>query len=149
VGVLKTLTKGKNKIPPGIDHRYMINVVTSEQLDLSFIDTQRHCHRRNREYTVGDYCRYMEPSDGEKCSPPNGVIAMVSTLATKNHKTLHHGETDECMVCPCLISFNATNQIYARFPFSTRRRMVQIVNRNTSWVLETGAASTLTTRLAT
>jgi hypothetical protein len=84
----------------------------SNYLDLSFIDTQRHCHRRNREYTVGDYCRYIEPSDGEKCSPPNGVVAMVSTLATKIHKTLHHGETDECMVCPCFISFYATNQIY-------------------------------------
>lgn len=32
VGVLKTLVKGKNKadIPPPIDFRYMINVVSSE-----------------------------------------------------------------------------------------------------------------------
>lgn len=29
---------------------------------------------------------------------PNGVIAMVSSLATKVHKTLHHIETDEAMV---------------------------------------------------
>jgi len=30
--------------------------------------------------------------------PPNGVIAMVSSLATKNHKTIHRIETDETMV---------------------------------------------------
>ncbi|KAG2158423.1 uncharacterized protein EDB93DRAFT_1077236 [Suillus bovinus] len=30
--------------------------------------------------------------------PPNGVIAMVSTLATKTHRTLHHAETDETML---------------------------------------------------
>ncbi|KAH7889248.1 hypothetical protein F5I97DRAFT_1934198 [Phlebopus sp. FC_14] len=30
--------------------------------------------------------------------PPNGVITMVSTLATKTHKTLHHVETDETMM---------------------------------------------------
>ncbi|KAL0071465.1 hypothetical protein AAF712_001322 [Marasmius tenuissimus] len=30
--------------------------------------------------------------------PPNGVITMVSSLATKTHKTLHHAETDETML---------------------------------------------------
>ncbi|ESK96912.1 plasma membrane protein [Moniliophthora roreri MCA 2997] len=30
--------------------------------------------------------------------PPNGVITMVSSLATKTHKTLHHIETDEVML---------------------------------------------------
>ena len=32
VGVLKTLVKGKNAhdVPPPLDHRYMLNVVTSE-----------------------------------------------------------------------------------------------------------------------
>ncbi|KAH9923948.1 uncharacterized protein BXZ73DRAFT_50764 [Epithele typhae] len=30
--------------------------------------------------------------------PPNGVISMVSTLATKQHKTLHYAETDEAMI---------------------------------------------------
>ncbi|KAJ7752003.1 hypothetical protein B0H16DRAFT_1663119 [Mycena metata] len=30
--------------------------------------------------------------------PPNGVITMVSSLATKNHKTLHHLDTDETMI---------------------------------------------------
>ncbi|KAJ7046626.1 hypothetical protein C8F04DRAFT_1307530, partial [Mycena alexandri] len=30
--------------------------------------------------------------------PPNGVITMVSSLASKNHKTLHHLDTDETMI---------------------------------------------------
>ncbi|KAF9246124.1 hypothetical protein BU15DRAFT_84931 [Melanogaster broomeanus] len=30
--------------------------------------------------------------------PPNGVLMMVSALATKTHKTLHHTETDETMM---------------------------------------------------
>ncbi|OBZ75883.1 hypothetical protein A0H81_04778 [Grifola frondosa] len=30
--------------------------------------------------------------------PPNGVITMVSTLATKTHRTLHHLDTDESMI---------------------------------------------------
>ncbi|KAH7912158.1 hypothetical protein BJ138DRAFT_1005044 [Hygrophoropsis aurantiaca] len=29
--------------------------------------------------------------------PPNGVITMVSTLATKTHRTMHYAETDETM----------------------------------------------------
>jgi hypothetical protein len=30
--------------------------------------------------------------------PPAGVIQMVSSLATKTHKTMHHAETDETML---------------------------------------------------
>ncbi|KAI0781344.1 hypothetical protein BD413DRAFT_27799 [Trametes elegans] len=30
--------------------------------------------------------------------PPNGVITMVSALASKTHRTLHHAETDEVMI---------------------------------------------------
>ncbi|KAJ7905339.1 hypothetical protein B0H14DRAFT_3078826 [Mycena olivaceomarginata] len=30
--------------------------------------------------------------------PPNAVISMVSSLASKNHKTMHHNETDETMI---------------------------------------------------
>ncbi|KAG0705021.1 hypothetical protein DFH29DRAFT_908455 [Suillus ampliporus] len=76
VGVLKTLVRGiggKNSrtidVPPETDYRYMINVVTSMFLLLPL-----------------------------KLWPPNGVIAMVSTLATKTHRTLHHAETDEIML---------------------------------------------------
>ncbi|RDB24282.1 hypothetical protein Hypma_008733 [Hypsizygus marmoreus] len=66
VGVLKTLkAKGKPELAPAVDHRYMINVVTS-----AIVNTP----------------------------PPNPVISMVSSLATKVHKTLHSIETDETML---------------------------------------------------
>ncbi|OCH90292.1 hypothetical protein OBBRIDRAFT_812785 [Obba rivulosa] len=56
VGVFKTLRKGKNQpeVPPPLDHRFMLNVVT--------------------------------------------MLTMVSTLATKTHRTLHHADTDESMI---------------------------------------------------
>ncbi|CCM03699.1 uncharacterized protein FIBRA_05845 [Fibroporia radiculosa] len=66
VGLLKTLRKGKEtEIPPAMDHRYMINVVSS-----AIVNTP----------------------------PPKGVLTMVSTLATKTHRTLHHLQTDETMI---------------------------------------------------
>ncbi|KAG5652343.1 hypothetical protein H0H81_005364 [Sphagnurus paluster] len=66
VGVLKSLKeKGKPELAPAVDHRYMLNVVSS-----AIVNTP----------------------------PPNGVITMVSSLATKVHKTLHHINTDETMV---------------------------------------------------
>lgn len=67
VGVLKTLAGGKNtpEVPPSVDFRYMINVVTS-----AIVNTP----------------------------PPVGVITMVSSLATKMHKTLHYAQTDETMM---------------------------------------------------
>ncbi|KAJ7582843.1 hypothetical protein C8J56DRAFT_1005754 [Mycena floridula] len=66
VGNFKTLkTKQRPEIPPAVDHRYMINVVTS-----AIVNTP----------------------------PPNGVISLVSTLATRTHKTLHDQDTDETMI---------------------------------------------------
>ncbi|KAI0792863.1 hypothetical protein C8Q75DRAFT_751734 [Abortiporus biennis] len=64
VGVLKTLVRGKKQqdIPPALDYRYMLNIVSSKLL------------------------------------PPNGVLTMVSTLATKTHRTMHHVDTDESML---------------------------------------------------
>lgn len=37
-------------------------------------------------------------TDRRLFSPPNGVLTMVGTLATKTHRTLHHLDTDETMV---------------------------------------------------
>ncbi|KIY71124.1 hypothetical protein CYLTODRAFT_419127 [Cylindrobasidium torrendii FP15055 ss-10] len=63
VGVFKTLTQKKEpEVPPHMDHRYMLNVVTS-----AIVNTP----------------------------PPAAVIGMVSSLATKIHKTLHAAQTDE------------------------------------------------------
>ncbi|KAI1788498.1 hypothetical protein LXA43DRAFT_894527 [Ganoderma leucocontextum] len=67
VGMLKTFVKEKKRgeVPPALDHRYMLNIVSS-----AIVNTP----------------------------PPNGVIAMVSALSSKTHRTLHHEETDETMV---------------------------------------------------
>lgn len=67
VGVMKSLKASKKDadIPIGIDHRYMLNIVTS-----AIVNTP----------------------------PPGGVLTMVNSLATKTHKTLHHADTDECMM---------------------------------------------------
>lgn len=66
VGVLKTLQKPKEaEIPPPMDYRYMLNVVSS-----AIVNTP----------------------------PPNAVLTMVSSLATKTHRTLHHMQTDESMI---------------------------------------------------
>ncbi|EIW84986.1 hypothetical protein CONPUDRAFT_162294 [Coniophora puteana RWD-64-598 SS2] len=70
VGVFRTLVPkaGKNKsegLPPAMDHRYMLNIVTS-----AIVNTP----------------------------PPDGVLTMVSSLASKTHRTMHEVETDEGMV---------------------------------------------------
>ncbi|EJF62578.1 hypothetical protein DICSQDRAFT_84388 [Dichomitus squalens LYAD-421 SS1] len=67
VGLLKTFVKDKKRgdVPPPLDPRYMVNVVSS-----AIVNTP----------------------------PPNGVISLVSTLASKTHRTLHHQETDETMI---------------------------------------------------
>ncbi|KAF5354769.1 hypothetical protein D9756_005741 [Leucocoprinus leucothites] len=67
VGVLKTYRPNKQDVdvPIGLDHRYMINVVTS-----AIVNTP----------------------------PPNGVLTMVNSLASKTHKTMHHADTDETMM---------------------------------------------------
>ncbi|KZT28528.1 hypothetical protein NEOLEDRAFT_1154428 [Neolentinus lepideus HHB14362 ss-1] len=66
VGAFQTFVGKKGTAPPRpVDHRYMLNVVTS-----AIVNTP----------------------------PPAGVIAMVSALAGKAHRTLHHAHTDEVML---------------------------------------------------
>ncbi|TFY58586.1 hypothetical protein EVJ58_g6335 [Rhodofomes roseus] len=66
VGLFKTLRQQKEAdIPPQLDHRYMLNVVSS-----AIVNTP----------------------------PPNAVLTMVASLATKTHRTLHRIATDETMV---------------------------------------------------
>ncbi|KIK59848.1 hypothetical protein GYMLUDRAFT_74300 [Collybiopsis luxurians FD-317 M1] len=66
VGVFKSL-KDKNtpEIPASMDHRYMVNIVTS-----AIVNTP----------------------------PPNAVIKLVASLASKTHKTMHKVQTDETMI---------------------------------------------------
>jgi len=86
VGVLKTFRGKKDpEILPSMDHRYMINVVTS-----AIVNTP----------------------------PPPGVLTMVNQLATKNHKTLHHTETDEIML-----------PLFANDPDGSSRKQKYIMGR--------------------
>jgi hypothetical protein len=89
VGVLKTLSTGKGKVPvpPEQDHRYMLNVVTSAIVNTPYASSSFICIITN-----------------VTSSPPGGVLTMVGTLATKVHKTMHYCETDETMVCFCPLS---------------------------------------------
>ncbi|KAJ7172632.1 hypothetical protein C8R46DRAFT_158797 [Mycena filopes] len=102
VGVFKTLKAPKRpEIPPPVDHRYMINIVTS-----AIVNTP----------------------------PPNGVITMVSSLASKNHKTLHHLETDETMIP---IFQTETNGKPRKQKFIMgRRNWCQVDYEDGEWVFE-------------
>lgn len=95
----------------------MQGIARMKSLRISFLSGDVHCSavgvlktlvrssggKNNRTIDVPpetDY-RYMinvVTSAIVNAPPPNGVIAMVSTLATKTHKTLHHAETDETML---------------------------------------------------
>ncbi|OAX39189.1 hypothetical protein K503DRAFT_799850 [Rhizopogon vinicolor AM-OR11-026] len=52
--------------------------------------------------------------------PPNGVIAMVSTLATKTHRTLHHVETEEVMLPIFSKDPDGTNRIKNKYIMGRR-----------------------------
>jgi hypothetical protein len=52
--------------------------------------------------------------------PPNGVITMVSTLATKTHKTLHHAETDEVMLPIFTKEPNGNNRLQNKYIMGRR-----------------------------
>ncbi|KAI6113334.1 hypothetical protein EDD16DRAFT_1145811 [Pisolithus croceorrhizus] len=76
-------------------------------------------------YTVRLISRYMiniVTSAIVNTPPPIAVIAMVSTLATKVHKTLHYAQTDETMM-----------PLFTHEPNGTVRSKT-----NTSWVGGTG-----------
>jgi len=99
VGVFKTLrVKNSPEVLPAMDHRYMINVVTS-----AIVNTP----------------------------PPNGVIALVSSLASKVHKTMHHEQTDETMIA-----------LFEKDPDGSSRKQKYIMGRRnyciTTWDEVTG-----------
>ncbi|KAF8447483.1 hypothetical protein L210DRAFT_849761 [Boletus edulis BED1] len=54
--------------------------------------------------------------------PPIGVIAMVSTFATKTHKTLHHADTDEIMI-----------PLFTREPDGTPREKNKFIMGRRNW----------------
>ncbi|TFK72175.1 hypothetical protein BDN72DRAFT_371720 [Pluteus cervinus] len=86
VGILKTLkAKGRQELPPAVDHRYMLNIVTS-----AIVNTP----------------------------PPPPVLGLVSSLATKVHKTMHQTETDETMW-----------PLFGQDPDGTQRKQKHIMGR--------------------
>lgn len=74
-------------------------------------------------------------------SRPNGVITMVSSLASNNHRTMHHSETDETMVGHLLLLKWPKSLIRRRFPSSRRKPMVNRGNKSSSWAAATGVKS--------
>ncbi|KII89007.1 hypothetical protein PLICRDRAFT_53502 [Plicaturopsis crispa FD-325 SS-3] len=56
-----------------------------------------------------DY-RYMINVVTSEHKPPGGVISMVSTLATKTHKTMHYADTDESMLPLFVTETNGSNR---------------------------------------
>ncbi|KAF9264742.1 hypothetical protein L218DRAFT_862250 [Marasmius fiardii PR-910] len=86
-------------------------VALAQRLRVSFLSGDVHCA------AVGAF-KTLKPKNGSEpdplndhrymvqvvtsaivnTPPPNAVISMVSSLATKTHKTLHHLETDETML---------------------------------------------------
>jgi len=66
--------------------------------------------------------------------PPNGVISMVSSLASKNHKTMHHSETDETMI-PVFTTETNGKPRKQKFIMG-RRNWCQVNYENHEWVFE-------------
>jgi len=92
--------------------QHMQHFAKSKHIRISFLSGDVHCaavgvvhtlakgKNRSELHPSADY-RYMInviTSAIVNTPPPNGVISMVSTLATKSHRTLHHAETDETML---------------------------------------------------
>ncbi|KAJ7685037.1 hypothetical protein DFH06DRAFT_969067 [Mycena polygramma] len=66
--------------------------------------------------------------------PPNGVISMVSTLASNNHRTLHDHETDETMIA---IFQTETNGKPRKKKFIMgRRNWCRVKWENDEWLFE-------------
>ncbi|KAJ7489860.1 hypothetical protein B0H11DRAFT_2156691 [Mycena galericulata] len=118
VGVFKTLAVKKTEIPPPDDHRYMINVVTSQ----FFFGPSRRLNV------------YVYSGAIVNTPPPNAVISMVSRLASNNHKTMHHLHTDETMV-PLFTTKTNGKPRKQKFIMG-RRNWCQVKWENGDWVFE-------------
>jgi len=86
------------------------NIAHTQRLRISFVSGDVHCAgvgvfktmkpKHGAEVPIATDFRYMVniiTSAIVNTPPPGPVMAMVSSLATKTHKSLHHVETDETM----------------------------------------------------
>ncbi|PFH52428.1 hypothetical protein AMATHDRAFT_74220 [Amanita thiersii Skay4041] len=86
-------------------------IARMQRLRVSFLSGDVHCaavgvfktlrHKHKADVEIVNDFRYMVnvvTSAIVNTPPPVGVLTMVSSLATKTHKTMHHANTDETMV---------------------------------------------------
>ena len=81
--------------------------------------------------------------DGLDHRPPNGVLTLVNSLATKRHRTMHNVDTDEVMVRgirQCAVGLSFTKPVIS-IHSSIKTPMGQNRKANTSWADVIGAAS--------
>ena len=125
----------------------MVNIVTSKFwrlgcLRIAFdIPSFPRCHR---EHTTVSQSFLFRPFGFFKCTinnRPNGVITMVSSLATKVHRTLHGIETDETMVrflFP-LMNFTSSNYVTTYRSLSFQWKLTDNhASKSILWVNEIG-----------
>ncbi|KAJ6455731.1 hypothetical protein C8R45DRAFT_1187359 [Mycena sanguinolenta] len=67
--------------------------------------------------------------------PPNAVISMVSSLASKNHKTMHQSETDETML-PVFATETNDKPRKQKFIMGQRNWCSVNYSRNDEWVFD-------------
>ncbi|KAG1877803.1 hypothetical protein DFJ58DRAFT_752768 [Suillus subalutaceus] len=112
----------------------MQGIARMKSLRISFLSGDVHCAavgvlktlvrgnggKNNRTIDVPPETDYRYMINVVTSMPPNGVIAMVSTLATKTHRTLHHAETDEVMLPLFTKEPNGNNRLQNKYIMGRR-----------------------------
>ncbi|KAG2157403.1 hypothetical protein DEU56DRAFT_764466 [Suillus clintonianus] len=112
----------------------MQGIARMKSLRISFLSGDVHCAavgvlktlvrsnggKNNRTIDVPPETDYRYMLNVVTSMPPNGVIAMVSTLATKTHRTLHHAETDESMLPVFTKEPNGNNRLQNKYIMGRR-----------------------------
>ncbi|KAI0086636.1 hypothetical protein BDY19DRAFT_986462 [Irpex rosettiformis] len=83
------------------------HLAKTKRLRVTFLSGDVHCAAVGvlKTYVKGKKEQDIPPAQDRRymlnvvtSKPPNGVLTMVGTLATKTHRTLHHLDTDETML---------------------------------------------------
>ncbi|KAJ7738523.1 hypothetical protein DFH07DRAFT_84470 [Mycena maculata] len=116
------------------------------RIRISFLSGDVHCAAvgafktlavKKAEVPPPDDYRYMinvVTSAIVNTPPPNGVISMVSSLASRNHRTMHHVDTDETMI-PIFATETNGKPRKQKFIMG-RRNWCQVKWENGDWVFE-------------
>ena len=104
VGEFKTLkVKGQVGVEPANDYRYMLGITTSAIVNTVSFSLLYGRLRQYANMLLAAVSLILNiPKTGLLLlsRPPPAAVAMVNSLATKKHKTLHAANTDETMVSP-------------------------------------------------